>query len=442
MRKKILFFVFLGLFIFLSVDKDLKAANDESTISILWHQADGLLKKQNVTRYANKSVCSLSFGLNTTDYNFCQPRANEDRSKYDVYMYPGSGANWEKIDTCGMNEACVNSGAIDDKNGTAECKAITDLPVCDAKGYDFNKHSVRLGEWGCVSSTTFGRCDIGNNFVCQQTCPDQQVCTISRSDLGAYWERVFYKCEDMNCKDQGLLDGQSKCGYAKSDGRHTVVKCISGQTKTEICSKDDQCYEWRDKRAECLSAINDKCISLPPPNDSESIGPYAKTFVTCKGNQIISCDNPPTITLGENCDDKPGTKCYVYPDKNEAECKTPKEIGDYESSIKITTTTSDAFWCEEGISINTAIGCIPITISGENGLVAKLLPTIFGIAGGIAFLMMVYGFIMISTSSGDEKKVQAAKQIVTSAIIGLLVSVFALFLYRLIAVQILHIPGI
>jgi hypothetical protein len=87
----------------------------------------------------------------------------------------------------------------------------------------------------------------------------------------------------------------------------------------------------------------------------------------------------------------------------------------------------------------TALGCVPNTLGGFS---TWLLQILFGIAGGIAFLLMIYGFILIATSSGDEKKVQGAKETITSAITGLLVSIFALFLFRLIAVNILKIPGI
>lgn len=89
--------------------------------------------------------------------------------------------------------------------------------------------------------------------------------------------------------------------------------------------------------------------------------------------------------------------------------------------------------------IKTALGDIPVDI---DGFATWFLEIIFGIAGGIAFLLMVYGFILMATSSGDEKKLQGAKETVTSAITGLLVSIFALFLFRLIAVNILKIPGI
>jgi len=91
------------------------------------------------------------------------------------------------------------------------------------------------------------------------------------------------------------------------------------------------------------------------------------------------------------------------------------------------------------VGVNTALGCIPVEIGA---FVQWLLPTLFGISGGIAFLLMIYGFILMTTSNGDPKAVQGAKETITSAIIGLLISIFAIFLLRLISIDILHIPGI
>lgn len=95
-------------------------------------------------------------------------------------------------------------------------------------------------------------------------------------------------------------------------------------------------------------------------------------------------------------------------------------------------------YCSDLKSINTAVGCIPYE---TNGFVVWLLPKLFGLFGGIAFLLMVYGFILLATSSGDEKKLQGAKETITSAVVGLTVSLLALFVLRLIAIDILHIPG-
>ena len=89
--------------------------------------------------------------------------------------------------------------------------------------------------------------------------------------------------------------------------------------------------------------------------------------------------------------------------------------------------------------VYTALGCVPVEM---DKFVAWLLPYVFGIAGGIAFLLMAGGFIQMASSKGDPKAVQAAKETIGSALTGLLVCVFAIFILRLIAVDILHIPGI
>ena len=109
------------------------------------------------------------------------------------------------------------------------------------------------------------------------------------------------------------------------------------------------------------------------------------------------------------------------------------------SFFKKTVLAYDPFAGCTGSSINTALGCVPVEMEK---FVPWLLTWLFGVAGGIAFLLMVYGFILIATSAGDEKKVQGARETITSAIVGLLVCVFSIFILRLIAVNILQIPGI
>jgi len=100
----------------------------------------------------------------------------------------------------------------------------------------------------------------------------------------------------------------------------------------------------------------------------------------------------------------------------------------------ITSTVSDA-----APYANTALGCVPMDFGG---FVQWILPRLFGFAGGIAFLLMVYGFVLWSTSGGDPKKVGGAQETITSAVKGLILCIFGLFVIRLIAVDILRIPGI
>jgi hypothetical protein len=74
--------------------------------------------------------------------------------------------------------------------------------------------------------------------------------------------------------------------------------------------------------------------------------------------------------------------------------------------------------------------------------VGWLLKRVIGIAGGIAFLLMVFGGFKILTSAGDPKGIQAGSEMISSALIGLLFIIFSVFLLELIGVKILGIPGL
>ena len=86
----------------------------------------------------------------------------------------------------------------------------------------------------------------------------------------------------------------------------------------------------------------------------------------------------------------------------------------------------------------TAIGCIPTSL---DGFLKTILPFGMGIGGGIAFLLMLFGALQIMTSAGNPEKLNAGKELITSAIVGLLLIIFSIFLLRLIGADILGIPG-
>lgn len=94
---------------------------------------------------------------------------------------------------------------------------------------------------------------------------------------------------------------------------------------------------------------------------------------------------------------------------------------------------------EESGPIKTAIG--EIDPRNLQGFIQQLLNLALGMAGGIAFLLMLFGAFQIMTSSGDPEKMKAGSELITSALTGLLFIVFSIFLLRLIGVDILQIPG-
>lgn len=89
-------------------------------------------------------------------------------------------------------------------------------------------------------------------------------------------------------------------------------------------------------------------------------------------------------------------------------------------------------------AINTAIGCIPVANTQE--FTQFLLSWGAGIAGGIAILLIIYGGYLVVTSSGNPQKLQAGKELITSAVMGLLLLMLGAFILRLIGVNILQLP--
>ncbi len=95
--------------------------------------------------------------------------------------------------------------------------------------------------------------------------------------------------------------------------------------------------------------------------------------------------------------------------------------------------------CPDGNSINTAIGCIPINDTDE--LIGFILRWAIGIGGGIAFLLIILAGFQIMTSAGNPDRLKAGQELMTSAIAGLMLLIFSVFILKIIGVDILKLPG-
>ena len=71
----------------------------------------------------------------------------------------------------------------------------------------------------------------------------------------------------------------------------------------------------------------------------------------------------------------------------------------------------------------------------------NILPIAIGLGGAIAFLLIVFCGFQIILSAGNPDRVKAGKEMITSAIAGLLLIIFSVFILRLIGHDILEIPG-
>ncbi len=92
--------------------------------------------------------------------------------------------------------------------------------------------------------------------------------------------------------------------------------------------------------------------------------------------------------------------------------------------------------------IETAIGCISTSADGADSFFASIISIAVGIGGGLALVLMLYGVFIVTTSAGIPDKLNEGREIITSAIAGLIFILLSVFLLNLIGINILGLPGL
>lgn len=154
--------------------------------------------------------------------------------------------------------------------------------------------------------------------------------------------------------------------------------------------------------------------------------------------QYENADNPfaATKTLIKErieivpADEVDESKCLMYPPEDFALCEQiPSDNTDQIERCRE---------CFAGGGIWTAVGCIP---SEPESVIAVIIEIGLTLGGAIVLIMIIAGAFMLSTSQGDPKKTQDAKELITSAIIGLLFIIFSVTILQFIGVSVIRIPG-
>jgi hypothetical protein len=89
-------------------------------------------------------------------------------------------------------------------------------------------------------------------------------------------------------------------------------------------------------------------------------------------------------------------------------------------------------------TVKTALGDIP---TEPEKFVRWILSSAILMGGGIAFLLSLWGGVTIILAGGNPEKINEGKEIITSAVSGLLFILFSVFLLRFIGVDVLGIGG-
>lgn len=160
------------------------------------------------------------------------------------------------------------------------------------------------------------------------------------------------------------------------------------------------------------------------PCKEQTTGQCSRGEIKCvKGSTICCCDQIPG---GNSCSQIPGSVQATIPP----------------NGVQTSTTAGQNPTCSivgGGNGIDTAIGCIPYEITTE--FVGWILGWAIGVGGGIAFLLIIYSSLMIMASQGNPEGLKSGQELLTSAISGLILLIFSIFILKLIGFDILKLSS-
>lgn len=96
------------------------------------------------------------------------------------------------------------------------------------------------------------------------------------------------------------------------------------------------------------------------------------------------------------------------------------------------------FTTRKCVAVDTAVGEVA---TDPFAFVKKLMSILLSLAGGIAVILIIVSGYKFMASQGNPEAVQAARDQLTSAIVGLLFIIFSLVILQVVGVDILKIPG-
>jgi hypothetical protein len=84
--------------------------------------------------------------------------------------------------------------------------------------------------------------------------------------------------------------------------------------------------------------------------------------------------------------------------------------------------------------VDNKVGGYELVGSGLNLLISNALFAVASIIGLILFAQLIYGGIQYMTSSGDDKRLQAAQKVITNSLIGLVIVIMAYWIVRILGI--------
>ncbi len=179
----------------------------------------------------------------------------------------------------------------------------------------------------------------------------------------------------------------------------------------------------------------------PPGTELPTPTPTPKPY--CGQMLIEDPESLPTICTVAGCETMDGCENIrdIENDDEENPSYVPPnftDICEHAGDITKCTECLDGTTLGGPIGAHTALGCLPTDL--PTFLRDYLFTAGLGVAGGIAFLLILWGGFTIIISQGDPQKIQQGREIIVSATVGLLFIIFAIVILNIIGKDILNLP--
>ena len=248
----------------------------------------------------------------------------------------------------------------------------------------------------------------------------------SCDDIFVSQNRDGDQCYSSGCIEKGTVNVQVT-GIKNPDGSY-----YTGPIEVKI-KKDGFNIPDQDKNQ---TPVNGSVTTTHTVGES---GSYTVTAQLATGANL-NCPQPSFNVEPMLCDDTDPLQCGGKTSALEGETTTPFQLC---AQINDPAQYSSCVECAggaEGVAsgVWTAVGCIP---TNATSIVQSLIKIGLSVAGGVALLMILAAGFIFSTSQGDPKRTNEAKELMTSAIIGLLFIIFSVTMLQFIGVNVLRIPG-
>ncbi len=277
---------------------------------------------------------------------------------------------------------CQSAGAKGYCEFAASCNSSTRIWV---PSYVPAKACQGIGDGCCLSKT----CDTIGDFCCYSPSgPD-------------------YCNNGLICDSSGVV---SKCIAATCDAIGNDC-CIPSSHGPPYCNGNGLICDPN-------ALANPKCIADTTPTNCTT-----KVQCTTSTDCINDAATNGVIDCFDGCNQGPGGWF----------CSQPSQ------------SSGNSAFCNGDVNqgVSTAIGCLMAgDPQGPQKFIGQLLGWGVGVGGGIAFLLIVYAGFMIATAAGDPKRVQAGRELLTSAISGLILIVLSVLLLNFIGVKVLNLSGL